>query len=84
MSVISVFNELGQISPGQMFPGQMSLWQLSTVKGEPGKLPSKFGHSRISNSWDIADIDLPGVQSHFMSNPTNVILGCVGVFNVEL
>ena len=49
-----MFNEVGQ-----MLPGQMSLWQLSIVKVEPGKLFLKFGQNCMSNSWDVANIEFP-------------------------
>ena len=39
-----------------MLIGQMSLWQLTSVKGGPRNLTLKFGHNRVSNSWDIANI----------------------------
>ena len=39
----------------------MSLWQLASVKNGPRKLPLKFGQNRVSNSWDIADIEFPVV-----------------------
>ena len=45
------------MSPGQMLPGQMSLWQLESVQDGPRNLPLKFGQNRVSNSWDIADIE---------------------------
>jgi len=38
-------------------PGQMSLWQLVYVKDGPRNLPLKFDQNRVSNSWDIADIE---------------------------
>ena len=57
----SVFDKLGKMSPGQMFPGQMSLWQLSIVKENHGKLPLKIGQNRMSKSRDIAVIEFPVV-----------------------
>ena len=59
--------------PGQMLPGQISLWQLESIQYGPGNLPLKFGQNRVSNSWDIADIEfvwVGGVQSNFVSSPT--------------
>ena len=53
-----MFNEVGQMSPGHMLPEQILFWMLSIVKVEPGKLPLKFGQNRISNSLDIANIQL--------------------------
>ena len=44
---------------GQMLPGQMSLWQLGCVKDGPRNLRLKFGQNRVSNSWDIADVEFP-------------------------
>ena len=43
--------------PWQMLPGQMSLWQFKYVQDGLRNLPLKFGHNRVSNSWDIADIE---------------------------
>ena len=45
------------MSPWQMLPGQMSLRQLESVQDSPRNLPLKFGKNRISNSWDIRDIE---------------------------
>ena len=47
----------GQMSPWQMLPGQMSLWQLESVQDSPRNLSLKFGQNRVSNSWDIPDMD---------------------------
>ena len=71
----------GQMSPGQMLPGQMSPWQLKSVLDVPGSLPLKFHQNRVSNSWDIADIEFVWdgwsgkFKVIFMSNPTYVMLG---------
>ena len=35
---------------------EMSAWQLASVKDGPRNL--KFGKHRVSNSWDIADIEI--------------------------
>ena len=40
-----------------MLPGQMSLWQLESVQDSPRNLRLKFGQNRVSNSWDITDIE---------------------------
>ena len=50
------------MSPEQMLPGkillrQMALWQLESVLDVPGNLILKFHQNRISDSWDIADIE---------------------------
>ena len=42
---------------GHMLPGQMSHWHLLCVKDGPRNLPLKFGQNRVSNSWDITDMD---------------------------
>ena len=45
------------MSTGQMLPGQMSSWQLGCVKDGARNLRLKFGQNRVSNSWDIPDMD---------------------------
>ena len=45
------------MSPWQMLPGQMSLWQLESVQDSHRNLRLKFGQNRVSNSWDITDIE---------------------------
>ena len=45
------------MSPGQMLPGQMLLWQFKSVQDSPRNLSLKFGQNRVSNSWDITDIE---------------------------
>ena len=40
-----------------MSPGQMSPWQLGCVMDGPRNLPLKFHQNRVSNSWDIPDMD---------------------------
>ena len=35
----------------------MSPWQLESAQDGPRNLPLKFGQNRVSNSWDIADIE---------------------------
>ena len=35
----------------------MSSWQLESAQDGPRNLPLKFGQNRVSNSWDIADIE---------------------------
>ena len=49
----------GQMSPWQMLPRQMSQWQwqYNSVQNGPRNLPLKFGSNRVSNSWDITDIE---------------------------
>ena len=46
-----------QMLPGKILPGQMSLWQLD-VLDVPRNLPVKFHQNRVSNSWDIPDMDI--------------------------
>ena len=50
------------MSPWQMLPGQMSEWQLEPVQSGPRNLLLKFGPNRVSNSWDIADIEFAVVD----------------------
>ena len=45
------------MSRGQMLRGQMSPWQLESVLNVHRNLPLKFHQNRVSNSWDIADIE---------------------------
>ena len=40
-----------------MLSGQMLLWQLESVQDSPMNLCLKFGQNRVSNSWDIADVE---------------------------
>ena len=40
-----------------MLPVQMLPWQLESVLDVPKNLPLKFHQNRVSNSWDIADIE---------------------------
>ena len=70
------------MSPGQKLPDQMSPWQLKSVLDVPKKLPLKFHSNRVSNSRDIADIEIlwGGVVGGvckviFVSNQTKVMLG---------
>ena len=35
----------------------MSQWQLTSVEDGSGNLHLKFGQNRVSNSWDIPDMD---------------------------
>ena len=78
----------GQMLPGQMLPGQISPWQLESVLDVHRNLPLKFHQNRVSNSWDIADIEflwwvvVGGVQSHFHVQPNcsvEVVLCCIVV-----
>ena len=64
---------------GQMLPGQMSPWQLESVLDVTRTPCLKFHQNRVSNSWDIANIEFlwwgvggGGVVCKviFMSNPT--------------
>ena len=61
--------------PGQVLPGQMSTWMLEYVNEGPRNLNLKFGQNRVSNSWDIVDIEfvggwvVGGVPSHFRVKP---------------
>ena len=45
----------------------MSLWQLEPVQDGPRNLPLKFGKNRVSNSWDIADIEFLWVGWGYLS-----------------
>ena len=45
------------MSPGQMLSVQMSPWQLESVLDVPRNLHLQFHQNRVSNSWDIADIE---------------------------
>ena len=45
------------MSPEQMLPGQMPMWHLESVLDVPRNLPLKFHKNRVSNSWDIHDMD---------------------------
>ena len=61
-----------------MFPWQILPWQLESVLDVPRNLPLKFHQNRVSNSWDIADIEfLWGgggvVHSHFIVKPNLVL-----------
>ena len=63
------------MSQGQMLPEQMSSWQLTIVKDGPRSLPLKFGQNRVSNSWDIADVEFTvvvggGVKSFLRKTQT--------------
>ena len=40
-----------------MLRGQMWPWQLESVLNVHRNLPLKFHQNRVSNSWDIADIE---------------------------
>ena len=62
-----------------MLPGQMLLWQLKPVQDSPMNLHLKSRQNRVSNSWDITNIEFlwwGGVVCKviFMSNPTFVEL----------
>ena len=50
----------GQMLPGHMLPGRMSPWQFASVKDCPRNLTLKFDQNRVSNSWNIADMDKCG------------------------
>ena len=45
------------MSHGEMLPGQLSLWHLESVQDGPRNL---VWLNRVSNSWDIADIEFSG------------------------
>ena len=57
----------------------MSPWQLEYVLNVPRNLPLKFHQNRVSNSWDIADIEFVWVgwggwcRVILLSNPTLVL-----------
>ena len=59
---------------------------VQVIAVDPGSLTLKFGQNRISNSWDIDDLELLVVvvvggwwwwwcKVIFMSNPTFIMLG---------
>ena len=52
--------------PGIEFCGQMSLWQLASVEDGPRNLPLKFRQNRISNKWDIPNMDKCRQDKYFM------------------
>ena len=82
--------------PGQMLPGQMLSWQLESVHKGPRNLHLKFGQNRVSNSWDIVDIEFAVVvvvvvvvdQSHFHVKPNlgyvRLSWGWVGVLTINI
>ena len=41
------------------FKSRLLPWHLASVKDGPRNLRLKFGQYRLSNSWDIADIEFP-------------------------
>ena len=45
------------MSPGQMMPGQMFMWQLESFLDVSRNLPLRCHKNRVSNSWDIPDMD---------------------------
>ena len=47
----------GQMSPGQMFYGQSFTVAFGNIQDGPRNLPLKFGQKRVSNSWDIVNIE---------------------------
>ena len=69
------------MSRGQMLRGQMSPWQLESVLNVHRNLPLKFHQNRVSNSWDIADIEFVwvggvggwGLHSHYIVKPNHVL-----------
>ena len=66
-----------------MLPGQMSPWQLKSVLDVPRNLSLNFHQNRVSNSWDITDIEfLWGLQSHFMVKPNLVLRLGLGFDNI--
>ena len=58
-----------------MMPWQMSMWQLESILDVPRNLRLKFHQNRVSNSWDIGDIEFVwgGVQSHFRVKPNRCV-----------
>ena len=52
-----IYSWYGQMFPGQMLPGQRSLWYLASVIDGTRNLTLTFGQNRVSNSWDIPDMD---------------------------
>ena len=67
------------MSRGQILRGQMSLWQIESVLDVPRNLHVKFHQIRVSNSWDIADIEFLwwvcgwSSQSHFLVKPNRCV-----------
>ena len=62
------------MSQGQMQDRKMSLWQLESVQDGPRNLTLKFGQNRVSNSWDIADVEFlwdGGVVCTVILRPTS-------------
>ena len=74
----------GDMLWGQMLPGQMSQWQFESVLDVHRNPPLKFHQNRISNSWDIADIEfvwggwMGGVCKVILSSNPTVVLCWVG------
>ena len=78
----------------QILPGNMSQWQLASIKEGPRNLPLKFGQNRVSNSWDIVNIEFSVLMVVvvvvcsviFVSNPTlgyvRLSWGPVGVLTI--
>ena len=56
-SVTAEYSWYGQMSPKQMLPGQISPRQLASIKDGPRNTPLRFGQNRVSNSWDIPDME---------------------------
>ena len=61
-----------------MLTGQMSPWRLGCVKDGPRNLRLKFGQNRVSNSWDMTDIEFlwwsgVGIYSHFHVQPPTIV-----------
>ena len=64
---------------GQMLHEQISPWRLESGLDVHRNLPLKFHQNRVSNSWDIADIEfvwvggVGGVHSHYIVKPNLVL-----------
>ena len=64
------------MSPWQMLPGQMLPWQSEFVQDGLRNQPLKFRQNRVSNSWDIDDIEfvwVGGMQSQFCVQPPTTV-----------
>ena len=77
------------MSPRQMLPWQMLPWQLKSVPDSPRNLPLKFGQNRVTNSWDITDIEfmwggVVGWCAKSFSCRTQSLLHCVGEISWDL
>ena len=75
------------MSPGQILPEQMSPEQLKSVQDGPRNLFLMFGQNRVSNSWDIDDIEFEVVLLRvggWVSENGNKAISASIEFEVEL